>query len=333
MQTSTPIRANRRRSCCPDAALQRRWRRSQCQRPPDRGRDGGLGDLVLVRQAATPGSGRVTVAPVTNTGLGEIIYEHVERVDVLRFDDITGLPIPAVPVPVNPQDFPGRIVVFQADPFEMNDSLPIATEFTDLATTHLNPNIDPGGDPTLLGGLPGDEDWYQFTPTKTSTYRFDVLFKQILTVPSGRPGLPGGGDLDIAIYDSAGAQIVAGADVANFGAQVSFRALGGKPIICALQACCSARPASPSIPITSLVNVDRLGPVVTGIAAGDMVFTVATTDDKLRMIDPFSGATLSAVPITLAGQVVTGGTGICAIRAPDNCSHCLRSTAKPAHSL
>ena len=40
--------------------------------------DEGIGDLVLVRQGAVAGSGRVTVAPVVNNLLGEIIYENME---------------------------------------------------------------------------------------------------------------------------------------------------------------------------------------------------------------------------------------------------------------
>src|SRR5262249_3030184 len=133
--------------------------------------DDGTGDLVLVRQSAVPNSGRVTVAPAVNTQLGDVVYQDVERVDVTPLDPVTG---------GTGTDFGGRVVVFQPDPFEMNDNRLISTEFSDLSTTNLNPNIDPGGFPGgEVPGVPGDEDWYSFDAVKTSTYRFDVRFDTI----------------------------------------------------------------------------------------------------------------------------------------------------------
>ena len=38
----------------------------------------------------------------------------------------------------------------------------------------------------------GDEDWYEFRPTLTSTYQIKILFDQIQSLANGRPGLPGG---------------------------------------------------------------------------------------------------------------------------------------------
>ena len=102
-------------------------------------RDDGIGDLVLVRQAPDERSGRVTVAPTVNTSLGEVVYDDIERLDIVPIDPVTG----GSGDPNNP----GRIVVFQPDPFELNDNRLIPTDFTDLATTHRDPTIDPGGVP------------------------------------------------------------------------------------------------------------------------------------------------------------------------------------------
>ena len=48
-------------------------------------------------------------------------------------------------------------------------------------------------------------------------------------------------------------------------------------------------------------------------AQGLTLYSVSTDDALLRVIDPFSGATLSSVTITFAGDIVDGATGL----APD----------------
>ena len=166
-------------------------------------RDVGVGDLVLVRQSSDGRSGRVTVAPAVNPGPGEVIYEGFERLDVLPINPVTG---------GTGDDGAGRLVLFRADPLELNDHRLMAADL-ELGTTVRGPNIDPGGTADLFGagdGAPGDEDWYEFRPARTSTFRLEVPFPEIATVPSGRPGLPANGDLDIALYDSAGVLIAAG---------------------------------------------------------------------------------------------------------------------------
>ena len=45
-------------------------------------------------------------------------------------------------------------------------------------------------------------------------------------------------------------------------------------------------------------------------AQGLTLYSVSSFDDLLRVIDPFSGATLSSVPITFAGDIVDGATGL-----------------------
>src|SRR4030067_147407 len=81
--------------------------------------------------------------------------------------------------PVSVDSVEGGVVVFQPAPFELNDTRLIATDFTDLGTTHRDPTIDPGGDPDAFGaedGTAGDEDWYEFRPTRTATYQLGVRF-------------------------------------------------------------------------------------------------------------------------------------------------------------
>src|SRR4029079_13054777 len=70
-------------------------------------------------------------------------------------------------------------------------------------TTNVDPTIDPGAD--LSGfGLPGDEDWYRIVAEQTGTLDIQVYFTQQTTLTNGRAGLPGNGDLDIAVYDADG---------------------------------------------------------------------------------------------------------------------------------
>ena len=70
------------------------------------------------------------------------------------------------------------------------------------ATLNADPTIDPAGFSDF--GFPGDEDWYQFSPSETGTLDIHVYFEQIETLANGRDGLPGGGNLDIAVFDADG---------------------------------------------------------------------------------------------------------------------------------
>ena len=235
-------------------------------------RDDGTGDLVLVREAADGHSGRVTVAPVINTRFGDVVYENIEKLDILPFDPITG---------GTGTGGGGRVVVFQQDPFEHNDNRLIASEFSDLATTNLNPTIDPGGSvplplplaapvPLLDGaaGIPGDEDWYVLQPTKTSTFRLTTRFDTIATVPSGRPGLPGEGNLDTAVYNSDGVSIATGVDVAGIGEQVTFSAQSGKFYFLRVKGAALANTFSLAINTytVGLTDLDDIGPQITSVS-------------------------------------------------------------------
>ena len=45
-------------------------------------------------------------------------------------------------------------------------------------------------------------------------------------------------------------------------------------------------------------------------------------DDLLRVVDPSTGGTISSVPITLAGKIVSEGTALPPTRSPDSSSRC-----------
>ncbi len=211
--------------------------------------DDGPGDLVLVRQALDERSGRVTVAPDGNNGPGEVVYEGIERLDVTPHNPVTG---------GTGTDGLGRIVVFQPDPFELNDDRLNPTDIQDVLSQHRDPTIDPGGvsDPFGWGDILGDEDWYEFRSTKIGTFRFDVLFTEIAQLSNGREGLPGDGALDTAVYDAAGNLIVLGTPTAG-GEQATFSAAAGKNYYLRVHG--ATAPAINTYDVR-LIEVDLVGP-------------------------------------------------------------------------
>ncbi len=151
--------------------------------------------MTLLRQGPDERSGTVTVGVVN-----PVVYQNVERLDITPIDPLTGL----TGTPPG-----GRIVVLHHDPFETNDSFLNPAQIERVGESPTSPTIDPGGLTTPFA-VNGDEDWYVFRPKFTSTYQVRILFQRIVTVPSGRPGLPGTGDLSLDIYDANGAPIVSG---------------------------------------------------------------------------------------------------------------------------
>ena len=96
----------------------------------------------------------------------------------------------------------GDVVVFKHDPFEFNNARTLATYLGANEAINVDPTINPGLDPAF--GFPADEDWYRVVAEKTGVLDFQVYFRQVATVPSGRPGLPNAGNLDIEVTDAAG---------------------------------------------------------------------------------------------------------------------------------
>jgi len=155
--------------------------------------DSGLGDLVLYRKAFDQTSGSVTIGPVLFESL-EIVFDGIEFLQPLAAAG-------------------GRLVVFKPDPYESNNNRLNATQLGAAPTINIDPTIDPGGDAAF--NLPGDEDWYKFEAHATGTIDVRVFFEHISTVPSGRLGLPAGGDIDIAVFDASGDSIATSTSVNN----------------------------------------------------------------------------------------------------------------------
>ncbi|WP_164103410.1 dockerin type I domain-containing protein [Candidatus Laterigemmans baculatus] len=226
--------------------------------------DAGVGDLVLHREAADGRSGSVTVG-----GLLPIDYANVERVDILPLDPVTG---------GTGSDGLGRLVVFDADPFEHNESLPNRSDYPALFEIPTNPNIDPGiatgvfpGGPNLPGPeLPGDEDWYRFDATTTATLRFELLFEAIGTLANGNPGLPGDGQLQIEVYDPSHNRI---AKIVGEGAATHTVGVeGGQSYSLRVRGLTPQAINSYDIRVVSL---DEIGPQVTDLFITDDVLTAA----------------------------------------------------------
>lgn len=166
-------------------------------------RDDGLGDLVILREGTDGRSGSVTVGP-----LAPVHYEGIESVSITPLDSVTG---------ATGVDAMGRLLVFKPDPFDNNDSRLVATHLGQKPTFIRSLSIDPG--PTVLpapfGSIPGDQDWFEFTPDKIGTFRFEVLFDQIETLANGRAGLPNNGDIDISVFDEDGVLIAGSSSITN----------------------------------------------------------------------------------------------------------------------
>lgn len=144
--------------------------------------DNGTGDLMLYRKGGINTTGSVTIGPANANPL---------NVDFVNIDTMT----PVVGAG-------GDIVTFKYDPYEFNDDIGNATDLGSAQTINVDPTIDPSGDPTF--GLPGDQDTFRLQALKTGLFDIQALFRQIATVASGRPGLPGNGDLTVDVLNAAG---------------------------------------------------------------------------------------------------------------------------------
>ncbi len=169
--------------------------------------DLGTGDLILYQRGTTDDSGAMSVGP----GNAEPLTVHFIGVEVAQ-------PIAGVG---------GDVVVFKHDPYEFNDSRTLATHLGAGDSINVDPVINPGVDPNF--GLPADEDWYRVVAETTGVLDFQVYFRQVGPVASGRPGLPNSGNLDISVTDAAG-NVIAGFGVndANDDERVRIPAVAGQ---------------------------------------------------------------------------------------------------------
>ncbi len=236
--------------------------------------DDGIGDLTILRQNSDGRSGSATVG-----ALNPIVYADVERVDVTPVNPVTG---------GTGTDGNGRIKVFHNDPFEYNDTRLNAGQLFRVGTASNSPSIDPGALTTLPFTANGDEDWYEFRPQATGTFQVKILFDLLPTLANGRPGLPGNGDLDLAIYDANGNLIVNG--VAASGGKAAVFAATDDPnfpqfnrIFVRVKGAPLASLSSTSINTydfdnlagvgtgnPGVANVDIFGPQVTDVSVNDV---------------------------------------------------------------
>ena len=156
--------------------------------------DAGTGDLVLYRIGESGDTGSMTVGPANAEPL-EAVFQGIEYAE-----PVLGAG--------------GQAVVFKHDPFEFNNSQFLATHLGADHAINLDPTIDPSANPAA--GLPADVDFYRFEALVTGTLDLQVFFDEIPTVPSGRPGLPGNGNLNIELFDRDGT-LIAGAGPAFGG--------------------------------------------------------------------------------------------------------------------
>jgi Ca2+-binding RTX toxin-like protein len=158
--------------------------------------DDGADDLTIYRKSQLNTDGTVTIGP-GNTETFEHVFTGIERVD---FVDENGNAVN------NAANGP-QLAVFKHDPFESNDDRFNATHVGANETVNIDPTIDPGPVANPFGdnqNLPGDQDFYRVVADVNGILDFQVYFRQVPTLASGRPGLPNNGNLDIEVLDVGG---------------------------------------------------------------------------------------------------------------------------------
>lgn len=214
--------------------------------------DDGPGNLIVSREAPDHRSGSITVG-----GLAPVAYTGIEFVQITPQDSVTR---------GTGTDGAGRVVVFDTDPFELNNDRGNATDTDALDAAPVHPNIDPGGATINPFGtpitLPGDEDWYLFRAAKVGTFQFNVYFEEIAALANSEPGLPGNGNLDIAVYSATGALIASGTPTSG-GEKVLFSAAAGGSYYLRVRGHTSD--AINVYDVGSVIEADTLGPQITGV--------------------------------------------------------------------
>ena len=150
------------------------------------------GDLLLYRKGESDSAGSISVGPGNAESL-ENVFTDIEFVQPIAGPG-------------------GQVLVFKHDDNENNDERINATHLGAGDTINVDPNIDPGpfDAPDPFTDLPGDQDWYRLVVEQTGTLDIQVYFTMLGILDSGRPGLPGDGNLDVELYDADGTLIVDG---------------------------------------------------------------------------------------------------------------------------
>ncbi|WP_425614911.1 dockerin type I domain-containing protein [Anatilimnocola sp. NA78] len=279
-------------------------------------RELGLGDTTIQRIGGVASSGSFSVG--TNA---PVIYTNVEFSTLDPVNTITG---------ATGTDNAGRLIVLPYDPREQNGQLTNAT-FLGNGVADLQGTIDPGIDPDGAAvppgfGLPGDEDWYRVVANATGTLDFQVYFRELAALANGRAGLPGNGNLDIAVYDADG--LVSGVPLAiaglgtfgtndggaeldtapNANERVRIPAVQGQTYylrIAGATLTADGTPnVSPAVNAYSLSVVNSAAPVARDLELDDIIATSAVSAAPTPTSFTAPAAGLSAVPGFYVGKFV-----------------------------
>lgn len=204
--------------------------------------DDGIGDTTIHRIGGTAGNGSFTIG-----ALAPVVYTDVEFATLNPINSVSG---------GTGTDGLGRLFVFKYDPYEENNSRLNATFLGGGDPINIDPVIDPGADADF--SLPGDEDWYRIVPQHNGDLDIRVFFTQQGALLNTRAGLPGNGDLDIALYDADGLPV----EIAGTGAfgtndatddeRIRIPAVSGQTYYLRIKGAALANNASPAINVYSL---------------------------------------------------------------------------------
>ncbi len=238
--------------------------------------DEGLGDTTIHRVGGIAGNGSYAVG-----ALAPVVYTDIEFASLNPLNPVTG---------GTGADGLGTLFVFKHDPFESNDSRLNATFLGSGSAINVDPTIDPGAD--ALFGLPGDEDWYRIVPQFNGDLDIRVFFRQQGLLANGRAGLPGDGNLDIALYDADGSPVeiagtgTFGTNDADDDERIRIPAVAGQTYYLRIK----------GAPLASL-SADALN-----IYNLSVINTPAATPIDLELDDVIGVATVDAAPAASATQ-------------------------------
>jgi len=253
--------------------------------------DEGLGDTTIHRVGGIAGNGSYAVG-----ALAPVVYTDIEFASLNPINPVTG---------GTGADGLGTLFVFKHDPFEENNSRLNATFLGSNSAINIDPTIDPGAD--ALFGLPGDEDWYRVVPQFNGDLDIRVFFRQQGLLANGRAGLPGNGDLDIALYDADGAPVAIagtglfGTNDATDDERIRIPAVAGQTYYLRVKGAALLDTASASLNVynVSVINTPAATPIdlelddVIGVATVDAAPGPTATSFDATAVAPFTLSTVN----------------------------------------